>query len=237
MDSDRESIIALGTALASELDDHDVLGRWMSHHLAELLTRWRAEPGDADLTTQIQDLVVSIWANKHGAPFRRRPHSFIEPALRAIARLDPDPDPFAFYRPLPGAAPDADSIARLPLLNALCDLDREVGDLIRAGVVAAARESTALEAPWVIAARAIAANEEDHAVRAIYRLLRTYTSSVKHDEDEVDGQGESSSSPEPDAASTIDPFDRAVQRAMERVRAVVNRLDELGAGSGASEAE
>lgn len=150
----------------------DVVGRWMSHHLADLITRCEASPDDEALTAATRAVVLQVWERKGGARFRTQHFSYMQPVLRAIARLDPDPDPWAYYRPFDEQAPNAEALASHPLLQVACDIDREVGHLIRLSVAVTAQEALSREEPWVIAGMEMAETEEDHAGRALQRLVR-----------------------------------------------------------------
>ncbi|MBW5894639.1 hypothetical protein IM880_20700 [Pectobacterium polaris] len=71
----------------------DTLGRWMAHHIAELIY-------DAENTTnetmriakqfEIRDSVWAFWANRYELPFGNKPFKELEPILRALESLDPE---------------------------------------------------------------------------------------------------------------------------------------------------
>ncbi|MCZ2857743.1 hypothetical protein [Blastococcus sp. VKM Ac-2987] len=172
MSSDADPILQLGRDLANALDPSDVVGRWMSHHLAELIKRCEASPDDAELAVTTRDVVLKLWERKRGARFQTEPYGYLQAVLRAIARLDPDPTPWAYYRPFDNQGPNAEALTTYPLLQTACEIDREVGHLIRLAVAVAAREATSLEEPWVVAGMEIADTEEDRAARAVEQLVR-----------------------------------------------------------------
>src|SRR5688572_28049344 len=99
MSSDADPVLELGRALADALDHSDVVGRWMSHHLAELITRCEASPEDSELAATTRDVVLRLWERNRGARFQTEPFGYLQAVLRAIARLDPHPTPWAHYRP------------------------------------------------------------------------------------------------------------------------------------------
>ncbi|WP_147915719.1 hypothetical protein [Ruania zhangjianzhongii] len=172
MSSDNDPVLQLGRDLADALDRSDVVGRWMSHHLADLISQCEADPNDAELATTTRNVVLMLWERKRGAVFDSEPYAYLRPILRAIARLDPDPEPWAFYRAFTDDSPPTEALTTYPLLRAMSDIDREVGQLIRFGVAVAAREASAREDAWVISALATAQTEEDRAVQALQRLER-----------------------------------------------------------------
>lgn len=90
------AIIQLGKKLVEELELNnsvDTLGRWMAHHIAELIY-------DAENTTnetmriakqfEIRDSVWAFWANRYELPFGNKPFKELEPILRALESLDPE---------------------------------------------------------------------------------------------------------------------------------------------------
>jgi hypothetical protein len=57
--------LELGRQLAARFDNHDIVGRWMAHHLVELVTL--AEHGSAitvDQRQEIVDLILKVWAHR-----------------------------------------------------------------------------------------------------------------------------------------------------------------------------
>ena len=172
MSSNPDRVLQLGRELADALNPSDVIGRWMSHHLAELITRCEENPEDEELATTTRDVVLKLWEHKSGAPFQADPYRYLQPLLRAIARLEPNPDPWAFYSPFDRETPSVESLSTYPLLRAALDIDQGVGGLIRLCVGIAAQEAISCEDPWVIAGKEMARTEEDRAVRALEQVIR-----------------------------------------------------------------
>ena len=90
------AIVQLGKKLVEELalnNSVDTLGRWMAHHIAELIY-------DAENTTddtmriakhmEIRDSVWAFWTNRYELPFGNKPFKELEPILRALESLDPE---------------------------------------------------------------------------------------------------------------------------------------------------
>ncbi|MEI7234612.1 AVAST type 3 anti-phage protein Avs3b [Pectobacterium carotovorum] len=83
----------------------DTLGRWMAHHIAELIY-------DAENTTdetvriakqlEIRDSVWAFWANRYELPFGNKPFKELEPILRALESLDPENLRPRYFFPYPG---------------------------------------------------------------------------------------------------------------------------------------
>lgn len=104
------AIIKLGKKLVEELalnDSVDTLGRWMAHHIAELIY-------DAENTTdetariakqlKIRDSVWAFWANRYELPIGNKPFKELEPILRALRSLDPENQQPRYFFPYPGQA-------------------------------------------------------------------------------------------------------------------------------------
>lgn len=249
MASDADAVLRLGRDLADALDRSDVVGRWMAHHLADLITRCEEAPDDDELATMTRDVVFRLWERKRGARFRTEPYGYVRPVLQAIARLDPAPAPWAYYRPFDDE-PGAEDLASYPLLRAVCDLDREVGDLVRLGVAVAARDATSREEPWVIAAMDITDTEEDRAARALVQHMRRLSMQAGPDprtllagdddpDDPPSDEGHGSGNPSTmkstsaelgtrestDVVAPRDPLVLALRGAVLRCREVFDRLE------------
>jgi hypothetical protein len=252
MSSDPDIVLKLGRDLADALDPSDVVGRWMSHYLAELLTRCEESPHDEELIATTRDTVLKLWEHKSGASFQTKPFTYLQPVMRAIARLDPDPAPWAFYSPFDEEAPSAKALSTYPLLKMACDIDREVGRLIRLSVGITAQQAISCEETWVIAGKETAKTEEDRAVRALEQVIRRMRLQTEPDPqdapkavNEVDDQCDRASVPRPaayeqlteepvnagaqggdseDSLEPVDPLTLALQAAIIRCRHVLDQL-------------
>lgn len=102
------AIVQLGKKLVEELelnDSVDTLGRWIAHHIAELIY-------DAENTTEetvriakqleIRDSIWAFWANRYELPFGNKPFKELEPILRALESLDPENQHPRYFFPHPG---------------------------------------------------------------------------------------------------------------------------------------
>jgi hypothetical protein len=211
----------------------------MSHHLAELISRCRQDPDNEQVATTTREVVLKLWEHKSGAPFKGEPYVYLRPVLRAIERLDPSPDPWAYYRPFDEQAPSVKAMTTYPLLPVACDIDYEVGNLIRLVVAHAAKDAISCEEPWVIAGLNTAETEEDRVARKLEQLLRRYShrsESVPDDTtsgaatDESPGAAETDDSQAveaTDAPNFSEPLVVAVQAAVIRCRALLDRLSDL----------
>lgn len=198
MTSDADPVLQLGRSLANALDPSDVVGRWMSHHLADLLTKCEANPEDEMLVAQTRELILKLWEHKGGGRFKRAPFEHLRPVLAALGRLEPNQPPWAHYRTLPPEDhPDSQSLATYPLLKTACDMDHEFGQLVRVAVALAAEEAIAREEPWVLAGVALGDTEMDRALQQ-EQLLRRYRLSAAQYSADVDPREQSAEEDAPE---------------------------------------
>ncbi len=198
MTSDADPVMRLGRSLADALDASDVVGRWMSHHLADLLTKCEAQPEDELLAIQTRELILKLWEHKAGGRFKHAPFTYLQPVLAALGRLEPDPPPWAFYGTLSSEEhPTSQDLVSYPVLQAACEMDHEFGQVVRLAVALAAEEAIAREEPWVVAGAALGDTEMDSAFRHVQQLLRRYRMLAAQYSTDVDPGDESS---EQDAA-------------------------------------
>jgi hypothetical protein len=152
----RAAVLSLGDQIAATLDEHDLLSRWMAHHLAERLTTVESLRGRARTAAEaeVAELIVRIWEHRHVVQFREDPLALINSVERAVARLDPSANgPFGYYRPFddePGPSP-AEMEANTALRIAL-GIDDAAGDIVRSLVRYAAMIAVHQDAAWVRAA-------------------------------------------------------------------------------------
>lgn len=228
MTSNADSVLQLGRELADALNPSDVIGRWMSHHLAELITRCEENPEDEALVTTTRDVVLKLWEHKSGASFQSDPYRYLQPLLRAISRLEASPEPWAFYNPFDGETPSVGDLSTYPLLRAALDIDKEVGGLIRLCVVVAAQEAISSEEPWVLAGKDTARTEEDRAVLALEQIIRRMKLKTRPDSlstpnvhSEID---DDITRTNPDESATGEHLLRALQSAIFQCRRLLDQL-------------
>ncbi|MEI7369609.1 AVAST type 3 anti-phage protein Avs3b [Pectobacterium sp. 1950-15] len=90
------AIIQLGKKLVEELELNnsvDTLGRWMAHHIAELIydaENTKNETMRIAKQLEIRDSVWAFWAKRYELSFGNKPFKELEPILRALESLDPE---------------------------------------------------------------------------------------------------------------------------------------------------
>lgn len=102
------AIIKLGKKLVEELalnDSVDTLGRWMAHHIAELIydaENITDETARIAKQMEIRDSVWAFWDNRYELPFGNKPFKELEPILRALESLDPENQQPRYFFPHTG---------------------------------------------------------------------------------------------------------------------------------------
>ena len=88
-------IIALGKLLVEDLQldqSVDTLGRWMGHHIAEVMLDVEKSTGRerTEAEDRCREAILSLWKHVNDFPRGHRPLADIEPLLATIKVLDPD---------------------------------------------------------------------------------------------------------------------------------------------------
>jgi hypothetical protein len=98
-----KDVLGLRRHLVRELgfeDGVDTLGRWMAHHLAELIDE--AENGvTADerlrACNSVTETIIKIWEHRTSLPGKAYPLAAYKEILKIVDRLRPDDNPFRFF--------------------------------------------------------------------------------------------------------------------------------------------
>ena len=101
--SSPQSLLDLGEALVRELDleqSNDILGRWMAHHLAGLITAAREAPLERKIEWEerCRTAILDVWKHRNCLPEGRRPFEPFEGVLDTLAALDPDGERPFYHR-------------------------------------------------------------------------------------------------------------------------------------------
>ncbi|MBX8554306.1 hypothetical protein K5D43_07410 [Pseudomonas cichorii] len=97
-----EAILALGKKLVTEQGfdgSVDTLGRWMAHHIAELIQEAESANDDARPVkmAHVREAVLALWSHRHVLPNSRSPFAGMEPIFNALESLDPDTPHFKYF--------------------------------------------------------------------------------------------------------------------------------------------
>ena len=170
-----EPLLELGKRIVNELgmdDSVDTLGRWMAHHIAELIQA--AESAEVEdrpgRLAQCTDGILALWKHRSHLPNGKRPLEDFEPILRALESLDPSDDRPRYFRTSRLEANQAEQNAETTeWLEAADELDYAAKILIRYCLARAAGAASDKSANWV--ALAEAAGLEDDVDLIAVRIM------------------------------------------------------------------
>lgn len=148
-----EAVLELGRRLVDTLKaEDDLLGGWMAHHLAELISE--AESAPPETRSSAQDAcaaaILEVWRNRNALPPHLRPLGEAEPVLATIASLSIEPDNFRYHPATlrTAALANAEGEAKR-WLGLATGLDYTARVLIQIALRAAAAEAADTVEPWV----------------------------------------------------------------------------------------
>lgn len=227
--------LELGTTLAKDLDDRDLLGRWMAHHISDLITQAKEVTGpDGDtLRQEARDTILALWNHRANAPLRSRPTHNVDVVIRALERLE-NPQNWTFYNTFrPGEEPDEESMASVPALRLALDIEASTKEVVIHVLRLAADEADAREAPWIEATNRLIEDNQ----RSVWKILRQADrrhrwKQLTEDADSDDEPTAESPSDEPIDAGEADQVLTAlkgIQRRLDIIRsAIEHRLNDGG---------
>ena len=142
----------LGNLLVADLDDTDLLGRWMGHFIASLMNEAEAATGERalELRSQCSTEILKLWKHRAGFPGDNRPMSSFEPILRAFEELDPERPTWMRLRSFRNRDDFAGPTSQL--LNAAIAIDESSVRAIRALLSESAILAIDHERAWISAA-------------------------------------------------------------------------------------
>ena len=93
-------VLRLGARIVRELEleqSVDTLGRWMAHHLAEVMQEAEsAEGGDKELARESAvDLILKLWSHKQSLPNGAYPLNDLKTVMSVVGQLSPEDSPFS----------------------------------------------------------------------------------------------------------------------------------------------
>jgi hypothetical protein len=92
--------LELGKHLVSELgleDSNDTLGRWMAHHVAELITATEEAESEAEKAVvgeRAVETILKLWAHRTALPGQAYPLAQFGEILELLSKLTPDANPW-----------------------------------------------------------------------------------------------------------------------------------------------
>ncbi|MFJ8957536.1 hypothetical protein ACIRO1_46355 [Streptomyces sp. NPDC102381] len=176
-----ERTLELGKEIADSLSESDVIGRWMAHHISDLITQAENATGaDAnDIRREAATAILALWNHRAALPSPTQPLAAFEPVFRALERLSESQDPWSFYRMFPpGHEPSEGDMIEAPLLRAALSLEGTVRTVAREIVSLAAQQAAGTEAKWLELSEHLEEDEERAAREALVQLARTLETST-----------------------------------------------------------
>ncbi|MER7114072.1 hypothetical protein ABT332_06230 [Saccharomonospora azurea] len=172
-----ERTLELGKEIAQDLSDSDVLGRWMAHHISDLIVRAENATGQQalELRRETADTIIRLWAHRSAAPLHSHPIEALQPVMETLARLEQD-RPWRFYGMFPTDSEPDDDTTHTTLLRFALELENTVRDVVRHIIIVAAEQAAQKEAKWLRLAEHLAEDDERHLLRLIRSMdhrLRT----------------------------------------------------------------
>ena len=150
-----EQVLALGRKLVDELGMEpsvDTLGRWMAHHIAELIDAAANAPPESRTETQKRcfDAIFELWSHRSELPDGKRPFENLEPIIRAVESLDPnDVVPRYFQIVRDGIVEEDEESQTQSILKFVNDLDSTARILIGYALADAAHSAADKSREWV----------------------------------------------------------------------------------------
>jgi len=96
----QQEVLELGKHLVSELgleDSNDTLGRWMAHHVAELITASKETNSKAERAVaeeRVVETILKLWEHRTALPGQAYPLAQFKEILELFSKLTPDANPW-----------------------------------------------------------------------------------------------------------------------------------------------
>jgi hypothetical protein len=155
----------LGCKLVEELGlepSVDTLGRWMAHHIADLMLKAKSATGKEKELAEKNcfEAILALWKHRAELPNGKRPFEDLEPVIRAIESLDPDDDTPRYFRSIRPAQGEAEKQSEMEAwLDVAGDLDYSAKILIGYCLAEAANAALDKSKEWVKLAEAAGADD------------------------------------------------------------------------------
>ena len=169
-----ETALELGKQLSALLDEWDVLGRWMAHYVAELITAAEAADGGvatAAARSRAAQEILLLWSHRATLP-RPYPLESFDRILAALDRLEDRSASGRLGRYFGDDAPSDSELAVVPLLKVAARVDDEVGDVVACLIAEAVIEAKDAEARWLPIALEIGEEQNARALRRLMTVAR-----------------------------------------------------------------
>jgi hypothetical protein len=185
-----DDVVALGQRLASALDEHDFLGRWMAAYLAEVLAKGEHEVGEARDVARREafDVVLQLWQRRRDLPMARTPLHGFDYVFATLDRLS-DNTPWGYFDLFKDSeAPASDRSAEINLLAVTCALDANAREVVRLTVAVAGAHAAEEDEEWTTVARGFLEDDHQRAIRWTRRLRSDPRERLNGHRDTVDDE-------------------------------------------------
>ncbi|RAL31639.1 hypothetical protein CVN56_26065 [Rhodococcus sp. AQ5-07] len=158
--------------LVTHFEDHDTVGQWMAHHLAQLIV---AAQDDTSTTVEqrlrIVETILAVWAKRRSYPARRPLEEYTN-VFEALDRLGDD-NPWKFSRLFNSETevPEASALG-LPLVVTAINLERLTRQTLLRLIWIEAQKAKEEHEDWLKVADKVASNIESDVTAIIRRRLR-----------------------------------------------------------------
>ena len=173
-----ERTLELGKAIAADLDEHDLLGRWMAHHISDLITRAEAAagPASAELRGEAAEAIIGLWNNRSSASMRHKPLISYEPVFAALERLGGGQSPWEYFRFFEAEeTPDEDDVRSVPTLKLAIGVEEAVRDFVLQAIMLAEESATQREHGWIRLSDHLNGDDRLRAMRMLHRLRNAFS--------------------------------------------------------------
>lgn len=157
-------VLALGAEIVKqlgELADRNLLVRWMSEYLGELMAQYVNATGrqKAELGQQCASIILDIWSYRHHLPSGARPLEQFEPLFNVIEQLKAGESRYPSIR-IFGRSQEATGPGS-KLFNAALAIDKAASSLIRYSVAETAAQLAKHDKRWVEIAKKLSPRDWD----------------------------------------------------------------------------
>lgn len=165
-----EDVLKLGASLAAELDESDTRGRWMAHHLSDLLSRRDASADPQAADDEIAEIVLRLWGARSATPLKRQPYLRYTSIFRTLDRIDRLASGYAF-----GVADDDESshvAGEFERIAHALEGFSGISSAISSGLVTELQlHAGSDEAAWVSYSHLLSDDEADEAIRRMLNRM------------------------------------------------------------------
>lgn len=203
-----ETALNLGRVLAAQLEDYDLTGQWVAHHLAELVAAADDEATTVEQRIAIIDTIRRLWTSRRSFPGQIPAHEFdrVFAALEGLGSTSR----WGYSKLCEYAEKLSDpEVEDLPLVRTAAELERLNRKAVLTLLSLAFQNAEEKSAGWIQALKGLEAEIADDlidTVSVIKRRLRIFLEAPSGQEDDAGPQAQDVEAPpgDPDGAGLRD---------------------------------